>query len=204
AGPTPASDEGAATTFKPLSAPKPPAAPPPRYASSSDLLARFFEEMPALQALEGEHDAVGFLLALLAQTLPSRVALCHVYDAARREFVVAGARTPSPAAAGRLMGARTPEHDPSIEPLLTRKGAVVVREAGGDARYRGGRWALAGEPARSVAAAAAFADGRPVGLIELANPSDGAPFEEGEGKALEYVAEQFAEFLSRGGPGAGR
>ncbi|MCU0687726.1 MAG: hypothetical protein MUF34_36710, partial [Polyangiaceae bacterium] len=195
AGPAPSSDDGLVTTHKPLTA--------PRYPSSSDLLAHFFEAIPALQVIERQDEGVAFILELLAQTMPSRVIFCHVYDAARHEFVLAGARVPSPAAGARLRGTRTAELDPSLEPVLARRGALVVREAQGDVRYQGGRWALAGEAVRSVAAAAAGVGGGRLGLLELANPSDGVPFEEGEGKALEYVAEQFAEFLSRVGAGAG-
>jgi GAF domain-containing protein len=37
--------------------------------------------------------------------------------------------------------------------------------------------------------------GRYLGLIELANPSGGDPYHESEANALDYICEQFAEFL---------
>jgi GAF domain-containing protein len=175
---------------------------PRRHASASDLIAQLFEAMPGLQSLESEREGVEFLLNLLVQALPSRLVFCHVYDAGRREFVVAGARGPSPSVGGRLVGARTPESDPSLAPVLASQGAFVVSDAASDPLYRGGRWALAGEGLRSLLAVAVRSQERLLGLIELANPSDGAPFGEAEGRALEYAAEQFAGFLSRVGAGA--
>ncbi len=191
-GPTPADAEGVRTTLT-----RAPGAAPRRYASSSDLLGQLFEAMPGLQALETERAGADFVLDLLGRALPSRAAFCHVYDAGRREFVVAGARTPAPAAAGRLIGARTNELDPSLEAVLAASGAIVVADARGEGRYRGGRWGLAGEGVQSLLAAAARSGGRTLGLLELANPADGGAFDEGEGRALEYAAEQFGEFLSR-------
>jgi hypothetical protein len=41
--------------------------------------------------------------------------------------------------------------------------------------------------------------GRAFGAIELVNPLDGAPFSDGEGHALSYIAEQFAEFIGSHG-----
>ncbi|HEU4408762.1 MAG TPA: GAF domain-containing protein, partial [Polyangiaceae bacterium] len=174
---------------------------PPRHASASDLLAQLFEAMPALQSIGSEREGVEFVLALLGRVVPSRLSFCHVYDAGRREFVVAGARAPS--GGQRLVGARTPELDPSIAPALGQKGAFVVPDAGGDARFQGGRWTLGGEPLRSLVAVAVGGEGGRLGLIELGNPSDGVPFGEADARALEYVAEQLAEFLSRLGAAAG-
>jgi hypothetical protein len=188
-----------------LSAPAAGAAPA-RPASATDLLGRLFEAMPALESMATEREGAEFVLDLLARTVPSRVMFCHVYDEARREFVVAAARTPS--AGGAPLGARTPEGDPSLAAALWRPGALVVPDAGGDPHFGGGRWAAAGEAVRSAAAAAARSGGRVLGLIEVANPSGGGRFGEAEARALEYVAEQLGAFLGRSGaaapPGGGR
>ena len=49
---------------------------------------------------------------------------------------------------------------------------------------------------RAVLAGAARLGGRYLGLIELVNPAGGTPFHDGEANALDYVCEQFAEFVA--------
>ena len=44
--------------------------------------------------------------------------------------------------------------------------------------------------------AVAYRKYRTMGAIELANPTDGAPFTDQEARALDYVCERFGEFLS--------
>jgi GAF domain-containing protein len=53
--------------------------------------------------------------------------------------------------------------------------------------------------ARSLLVAPVVHEGRFLGAIELLNPLDGQPFNESEGNALTYIAEQFAEFISSHG-----
>jgi GAF domain-containing protein len=41
--------------------------------------------------------------------------------------------------------------------------------------------------------------GRFLGVIELVNPLDGTPFAENEGNAIDYLSEQFGEFVANHG-----
>ena len=53
--------------------------------------------------------------------------------------------------------------------------------------------------ARSIIIAPIMQAGRALGAMEVINPLDGMPFNEDEGNAMTYIAEQYAEYLgSRG------
>ena len=52
---------------------------------------------------------------------------------------------------------------------------------------------------KSVLCAPVQVSGRYLGLIELANPVDGQPYTDGDGHALSYIGEQFAEFVAAQG-----
>jgi GAF domain-containing protein len=49
---------------------------------------------------------------------------------------------------------------------------------------------------REVLCGAVRQGGRYLGMIELANPLGGAPFHETEINALDYICEQFADFVA--------
>jgi GAF domain-containing protein len=73
--------------------------------------------------------------------------------------------------------------------------AAIVLEAGTDSRFTRGRWLLV-EPKKSVLCAPVSVEGRYLGLIELADPEDGAEFTEDDRNGLTYVANAFARFLA--------
>jgi GAF domain-containing protein len=136
-----------------------------------------------------------FCLALAIETMPSAAGIVHLYDIDKREFVVAciaGRGTE------RLLLERYPESDVLLAKAMTRRRAIVIADAttNDDAltpRYE----ALGG--AKSVIVAPVMHGGRFIGAIEIVNPIDGAPFDEAEGNALSYIAEQFAEFVAQRG-----
>ena len=61
------------------------------------------------------------------------------------------------------------------------------------------RWSEVGAALRSFVCAPVVAGGRTLGLIELADPSDGSTYEPADGNALTYIAKQYAEFLETHG-----
>jgi GAF domain-containing protein len=78
--------------------------------------------------------------------------------------------------------------------------ALVVRDAGSDARLKGdSRWSGTGIVLKDILCAPVEVSGRYLGLIELANPLDERPFDEGDGNALSYIGQQYAEFVASRG-----
>lgn len=75
---------------------------------------------------------------------------------------------------------------------------VVVNEPPADGSIAAGRFASLGGAKRIIVTPVMQA-GRFLGVIELVNPLDGAPFSELEGNALTYMAEQYAEFVAARG-----
>jgi GAF domain len=160
-----------------------------------DLIADLFEAMHDLHFVHDALEGGEFCLALAMEKLPSEAGLVHLYDIDRREFLVANTRGP---AADKLLLQRHPENDAMLMAAMRKRRALVVADATqGDASNLARYGALGG--ARSVLVAPVIHHGRFLGAIELLNPLDGQPFNESEGNALTYIAEQFAEFISSHG-----
>ena len=182
-----------------------PPAPAPRAAMPSapavrlsgvELIADLFECMHDLHFLPDALAGADFVLSLMLDKLPSAVALVHFYDIDAREFVVVRAVGPG---AAKVMQIRTNEKEPLIAEAMHKRRAVVLDDAATDPRAQNGRWAVIGEPPRSLVCAPVEEGGRFLGLLELSNPLDGQPFREGDGHAITYIGEQFAEFLAARG-----
>lgn len=161
--------------------------------SGDELISSLFESMHDLHFLRDALDGGQFCLALATEVLPSRAALIHFFDIERREWVIActrGKDTP------RLLNLRTPEGDEALRDAARHRRAVVVTDAarfGGAQRYQ----TIGGS--RSVIVAPIMQAGRALGALEIINPLDGMPFNDDEGNAMTYIAEQYAEYLgSRG------
>jgi GAF domain-containing protein len=176
--------------------PTPPAAPPAVRLSGVELIADLFECMHDLHFLPDALAGADFVLRLMLDKLPSAVALVHFYDIDAREFVVVRAVG---VGAAKVMQLRTNEKEPLIAEAMHKRRAVVLDDATGDSRAQNGRWALIGDPPRSLVCAPVEEGGRFLGLLELTNPLDGQPFHEGDGHAITYIGEQFAEFLAARG-----
>jgi len=191
-----------APLFPALSAaPAPPAAalgaPPPARLRlrGEDLIADLFEAMHDLHFVHDALEGGEFCLALALEKLPSEAGLVHLYDIDRREFLVASTRG---AGANRLLLTRHPENDAMLMAAMRKRRALVIADATqGDAASLARYVALGG--ARSLVIAPVLHQGRFLGAIELVNPLDGQPFNESEGNALTYIAEQFAKFISSHG-----
>jgi hypothetical protein len=163
--------------------------------SGDELIADLFEAMHELHFAQDALAGADFVLQLTLGKLPSEVALVHFYDINAREFVVVRTRGPGTA---KLLQWRSGEKEPLIKEAMGLRRSVVIADAGTDPRARAGRWALL-DGTRSLVCAPVEQGGRFLGLLELANPRDGGLYTEGDGHALTYIGEQFAEFLASRG-----
>jgi GAF domain-containing protein len=178
------------------SAPPPPMTGGPRTrVRGEDLIADLFEAMHDLHFVRDALEGGEFCLALAMEKLPSQAGIVHLYDMERREFLVSSTRG---AATKGLLLRRHPENEPMLLASVRKRRALVVADAAQADGVGAERYTVLGG-ARSLLVAPVLLHGRLLGAIELVNPLDGQPFNESEGNALTYIAEQFAEFISSHG-----
>ncbi|MCS6901072.1 MAG: hypothetical protein NZX77_15035 [Polyangiaceae bacterium] len=162
--------------------------------SGDDLLSDLFEAMHDIHFQPGVLEGAHFVLSLAVEKIPCQVAICHLFDINRREFVITHVLGDC---RKDLLLRRTSEKEPLIQQVMRRRWAVVLQ--GGDERLGGERWKRLGQPVVSAVVAPVVLGGRFLGLLELVNPVDREPFAEGDSYALAYIGEQFAEFLGQRG-----
>ena len=200
--PVPVQAPAPAPVPAPSFAPAPVVAPAPAPAiietrvrvRGEDLIADLFESMHDLHFVRDALEGGEFCLALAMEKLPCQAGIVHLYDIDRREFLVASTRG---SGTSKLLLKRYPESDALLLSAMRKRRAVVVADAQSEAQGIDRYAALGG--ARSLLIAPVASHGRLLGAIELVNPLDGQPFNESEGNALTYIAEQFAEFISSHG-----
>jgi hypothetical protein len=162
--------------------------------SGDDLLSDLFEAMHDVHFQPGVLEGAHFVLWLAVEKIPCKVAICHLFDINRREFVITHVLGDC---RKDLLLRRASEKESLIHQVTRRRRAVVLQ--GGDERLSGERWKWLGQPVVSAVVAPVVLGGRFLGLLELVNPVDQEPFSEGDGYALAYIGEQFAEFLGQRG-----
>ncbi len=186
------------------SAPPPPAARPPSggmraapgaRARTEDLVADLFEAMHDLHFVRDAIEGGEFCLTLAMDKLPSRAGIVHLYDIDKREFLVTSTRG---AGTGKLLLRRHAESDAILQAAMNRRRTIVIADGSRSGAVAVERYELLGG-VRSLMIAPVMEHGRFLGAIELINPLDGQPFTDAEGNALNYIAGQFAEFLSSHG-----
>lgn len=161
--------------------------------TGDELITSLFESMHDLHFLRDALDGGQFCLALATEVLPARAALIHFFDVEKREWVVACTRGKE---AAKLLTTRTPESDEILRDAARKRRALVLPDA--SARAHADRYQKLGG-AKSLVIAPIMQAGRALGALEILNPLDGQPFNDDEGNAMTYIAEQFAEYLgSRG------
>jgi hypothetical protein len=166
-----------------------------RRASGDELIADLFEAMGELHFFPDALEAGDFVLRLTLDMIPSHAALLHFYDINMREFVIAcahGGRAPE------LLLRRLPEAEPLLSSAMRKRRAVVVHASADAELASAERFQYLGG-AKAILVSPVMKGGRFLGAIEVMNPSDGLPFTEPEGNALDYIAEQFAEYLAERG-----
>jgi len=160
-----------------------------RRGPGEDLIGDLFERMHELAFMPDIVSGADFVVRVLGDLIPCEATLVHVFDLGRREFVVVRARGPH---APQALMFRTPDTDPLVIEVMRRPSMA----ANGKAPTHSGAFDALGVEPRQVMVRGARQGGRYLGLIELGNPQGGSPFHEGEVNALEYVCEQFAEFVA--------
>lgn len=163
---------------------------PRRRAAGEDLIGELFERMHELSFMMDLVSGADFVVRVLSELIPCEGTVVHAFDLAKHEFVVIRARGPKQRDA---LLHRTSDADPLVHAVMRRRSLAT----NGSSPTHSGAFEKLGVEPRAVLAGAARQGGRYLGIIELANPQGGAPFHEGEANALEYVCEQFAEFVSQ-------
>ena len=134
-----------------------------------------------------------FVLGAIESILPSEGILIHVFDINTRQFVIVRARGEGVSKAVLM---RTPDTESFINFVMRRPGSIAFQDVTSDPRVLGPRWeALGVRPLRALCGPVRQG-GRYLGLLEIANPLGEAPFHQTEQNAIDYVCEQFAEFLA--------
>ena len=164
-------------------------------ATGDELITALFEAMHDLHFLRDAIEGAEFCLALALDTLPSRAGLVHLYDIDKREFVIACANGTG---TEKLLLKRHSEAEPMLASAMRRRRAIVYANATNEADALTERFEVLGG-AKSLIIAPVMQSGRFLGVIEIINPLDSAPFTEDEGAAVSYIAEQYAEFVASRG-----
>jgi hypothetical protein len=175
-----------------------PAAPsrsaPQKRLSGEDLLTELFEAFNDLHFLRDSIEGAEFVLALTLEKLPSEVGMISLFDMNKREFVVV-----RQTGGKRIVGHRQSEKAPIASSAMRKCHAVVVSKPDEVKGVADERFQAIGVELRSLVCAPVELGGRYLGLIELLNPLDGSLFNEGDGNALTYIGQQFAEFAASRG-----
>jgi hypothetical protein len=163
--------------------------------TGDDLLTELFEAFGDLHFVQDALAGADFVLELTLEKLPSEVGLVSMFDMNTREFVIVR-QSGGPRSAITM---RQPEKAPLAFSAMRRRHAVVVADVAEAERAMDARWRAIGVELKSLVCTPIELSGRYLGLIELANPIDGHAFNEGDGNALTYIGQQFAEFVAARG-----
>jgi len=163
--------------------------------AGEELLTALFEASGDLHFLRDALEGADFVLTLTLEKIPCEVGMVSLFDMNKREFVVVR-QTGGPRSA---LCHRQPERAPIAQQAMRSRRAVVVTSATDLARAADARWTAIGVELAALLTAPVELGGRYLGLIEIANPLDDAAFTEGDGNALTYIAQQFAEFVASRG-----
>ncbi|HET9958688.1 MAG TPA: hypothetical protein VFQ61_29545 [Polyangiaceae bacterium] len=163
-----------------------------RRRAGEDLISELFEVMHELHFAHDLMTGTDFLLGTLLDLIPCEVTMLEVFDINTRQFVVVRGQG---GGASSTVLQRTSDTDPLVGEIM-RRGASRVFRATNDARFHTGRFGKLTAHLEQVLCGPVRQGGRYLGLIELGNPLGGAPFHEGEVNALDYICQQYAEFVA--------
>ncbi len=165
---------------------------PPRKPNSDDLIGDLFEKMHNLHFMADMVAGSEFVLSVIKSTLPSKFALVHVFDINSKNFVVVRQHGTSE----KAVLFRTPDEDTQLRKVMRSPRSTNFRGVANEVGFTEGRWKAAGVVPDFVLCGPVRQGGRYLGLIELGNPAGARAFAEVEANALDYICEQFAEFLA--------
>jgi GAF domain-containing protein len=161
--------------------------------AGEDLIGELFETMHDLHFMQGVADGAEFVIAVIDSIVPCDGVLVHVFDINTRHFVVVRAKGPG---SMQVLLHRTPDSDPFFSGVMRRPGSIAVHDVRKDPRVLGPRWDALGVAPQRALCGPVRQGGRYLGMLELVNPMGEAPFHQTEQNAIDYVCEQFAEFLA--------
>jgi putative methionine-R-sulfoxide reductase with GAF domain len=162
--------------------------------TGDELLGDLFDAMGDLYFLASTLEGANFVVSLAMEKIPCSVGVCHFFDIDRREFLVSRALGNTE----ELLLSRTPAREGLAAEVMNKRRAIVIADATTHEKPLP-HWSRLGTEVKSAVVAPVALGGRWMGMLELVNPTDGKPFLEGDGYALSYMAEQFAEFLGQRG-----
>jgi GAF domain len=166
-----------------------PSSPPSsqRMPAGEELIGALFERMNELSYLPDLPAGAGYVLATLEEFIPCSGIAIHVLDPAARQFVLV--RALGPRAAAQLR-ARQPALDSGLGEAVRHGRALRVGGASGRL------WAPLGLDIAHALCAPVQQRDRVFGAIELGRSAAEGEFSDGQLEALEFICEQFAEFLA--------
>ena len=156
--------------------------------SSDDLIGDLFETMHELHFMADVVGGSEFVLRVVKQTLPSAFVLIHVFDINTKNFIVVRQFGTS----AKVLMFQTPDSDPQLRKVMRFSRTTNMAAPDGDAD----RWKAGGVDIGPHLAGPVKQGGRYLGLIEIANPPGAKPFGDVAANALDYICEQFAQFLT--------
>jgi hypothetical protein len=182
--------------------------PPPRSVprlgrrlTADELVDALFESVFDLELCDDAFGGAEFMVDVAMRKLGGSLAIVHLYDINKREFLVAaaafsGSRWPSPPDLRKL---REAEIDPLLAEAMRSDDPILVVDAATDKRLTGRRFQWLPHLPRTVLTFGVRQAGRYLGAIEICDPLDGGRFSESDAYALAYVGEHFARFLAARG-----
>ncbi len=170
-----------------------PSSPSRRRGPTEDLIGELFEGMHQLRFMPDTVSGAEYVLNVLSNVMPSSGILVHVFDINTRQFVVVRALGPSSAS---LLLRKTADTFPIFREAFRRGRTIHFPKLVPGDGFEDGRFGALGVDASSALCGPVKEGGRYLGVIELANPAGGVPFHDGEVNALDYICEQFADFVA--------
>jgi GAF domain-containing protein len=164
-----------------------------RRSPSEDLISELFEEMHQLRFMPDIVAGAEYVLNILGRVLPCEGVLVHVFDINTRQFIVV--RAVGPTSQNALLH-RTPDTFALFRETFRRARTLSFPNADREEAFHDGRWERLGVAPRTALCGAVQQGGRYLGVIELANPKGGEAFHDSEINAVDYICEQFADFVA--------
>ena len=172
------------------SAEQEPSEPPPssqRVPAGEELIGALFERMNELSYLADLRAGADYLIETLEEFIPCTGIAIHVLDASAGEFVLVRALAPH---AADQLGSRQSQTASALGAALREQRVLRVDGA------RNPLWRLLGLEVAYTLCAPVLQRGQVFGAIEIARSASEGDFSDSQLKALEFIGEQFAEFLA--------
>ena len=162
-----------------------------RVLASEELIGALFESMHELLYLGSIVEGAEYVRDTIAKYIPCDGALIHVFDIDTRQFVVVRALGPNSKGIVSLRSSGSGSH---LEEALRRQLTVEVAPA--DAPASALLWRTLGVDTGHGLCSPVHQNGRFLGAIEVGRVAGSAKFSEAHRHALEYICEQFGDFIA--------